>query len=668
VVANFSSHNVSVLRNISTIDFASFEPKIDYDAGSSTSSVALGDVNGDGKPDIVASNQGSDNISVMRNMSTSGTVSFAARLNMQTGNGPSSLSLGDWDGDGKIDLATVNSSGNNVSVLRNSRVNDEISFPSVKSYPTGKSPHGMAIGDVNGDGKPDLVVANFDSNTISFLRSRVMPSPTITSCTPDTATLGDTITFSGTYLTEPLAVDFDTVAAASFTGISDTSMTAVVGKGASGTIRITTPGGEAIYPGFHYLLPQTITFDSIGPQTYGDPDFVLNATASSSLDVTYTISDTTVATLISDTVHIQGAGSCTIYADQPGDTTYASAKQVTGILLVNTKPAEVVGVTAANKVYDGTATAELTGDSLTGILNTDSVTLITGIGTFSDKNIGTGKTVTATGYALAGPDSGNYDLMQPDSLTADITAATLAITYATANDKVYDGTTHTTLTADTLAGIMGTDDVYLTNGTGEFADKNVGTGKEVTATGFTISGRDSINYVLAGLPTGLSADITPAPLTIKADSGQAKIVGEADPVFTYSFPNDSLVEGDSITGALTRTQGETAGNYPIEIGTITAGDNYEITFISADFIIKTATGVADISANAPGVFPNPTKGLVTLNVEDGSVTITNLAGTVLAEKTLSTKKTIDLKGYAPGVYILILKTKDAVYKYKIIKQ
>ena len=59
---------------------------------------------------------------------------------------------------------------------------------------------------------------------------------------------------------------------------------------------------------------------------------------------------------------------------------------------------------------------------------------------FSDKNVGTGKTVTVSGYTLSGADASNYTLVEPTGLTANITPASLAITGVTANNKVYDTT------------------------------------------------------------------------------------------------------------------------------------------------------------------------------------------------------------------------------------
>src|SRR5207244_7704096 len=69
-----------------------------------------------------------------------------------------------------------------------------------------------------------------------------------------------------------------------------------------------------------------ISFDPLNDRTYGDPDFALEATATSGLDVSFAASgDCTVA---GETVHITGAGACTVTASQPGDADYEAAADV----------------------------------------------------------------------------------------------------------------------------------------------------------------------------------------------------------------------------------------------------------------------------------------------------------------------------------------------------
>lgn len=96
------------------------------------------------------------------------------------------------------------------------------------------------------------------------------------------------------------------------------------------------------------------------------------------------------------------------------------------------------------------------------------------------------------------------------------------------------------------------------------------------------------NY--AGSSATKSFTIGKKPLTIKADA-KTKVTGEADPALTYT--SEGLVAGDKITGALTRDAGEAAGTYAIKQGTLSAGDNYAITYVGANLTI-TETVMPDV--------------------------------------------------------------------------
>jgi hypothetical protein len=155
--------------------------------------------------------------------------------------------------------------------------------------------------------------------------------------------------------------------------------------------------------------------------------------------------------------------------------------------------------------------------TLVGVLGTDIVSLIStsATGTFADKNAGTAKGVSVSGFTLGGTDSGNYTLTQPTT-TANITKAGLTISGVTANNKVYNATTTATLNtgSTTLVGVFGGDVVSLvsTGATGIFANKNVGTGKGVSTSDFTLGGTDSGNYTLTQPTT--TANITAKTLTV----------------------------------------------------------------------------------------------------------------------------------------------------------
>ncbi|TRX37771.1 FG-GAP-like repeat-containing protein [Flavobacterium restrictum] len=160
----------------STITTTDFAPKVDFTATSGSISVAIGDLDGDGKPDLATANYGSNTVSVYRNTATSGTVgagSFAAKIDFATGTNPYSVAIGDLDGDGKLDLTVANFNGNTVSVLRNTASSGTIStssFDAKVDFATGTYPRSVAIGDLDGDGKPDLATANY-SGSVSILRN-----------------------------------------------------------------------------------------------------------------------------------------------------------------------------------------------------------------------------------------------------------------------------------------------------------------------------------------------------------------------------------------------------------------------------------------------------------------------------------------------------------------
>ena len=251
----------------------SFAPAITYLLGSQPEAVALGDVNGDGRPDIAVANGGLDAVQLLLNLGN-GTFGTATNHAMGTGTGPLGIAVADMNGDGLPDLLTANHNGS-VGVRLNSGggqfgpvasysvsaypvslsvgdVNndgwpdvvtagfgsDQLSvllgaggglFGSATNYATGagSSPISVAIGDVNGDGATDLVSANFNAGTAGVFLSQ---APVLTLTGPMSGGAGTAITLSGTRLAGATAVTFSSgtqvVTTVPATGFTSTNYTA----------------------------------------------------------------------------------------------------------------------------------------------------------------------------------------------------------------------------------------------------------------------------------------------------------------------------------------------------------------------------------------------------------------------------------------------------------
>ena len=126
-------------------------------------SMAVGDFNGDGQPDVAVTNSGTNGVNVFLN--NGGGLSAVSAI-PPTGTGPTSIAAADFNGDGKLDLAVANYGSNNVTILLG---NGDGTFTAAASPATGTAPNSVAVADFNGDGVPDLAVANAGSSNVTIL-------------------------------------------------------------------------------------------------------------------------------------------------------------------------------------------------------------------------------------------------------------------------------------------------------------------------------------------------------------------------------------------------------------------------------------------------------------------------------------------------------------------
>ncbi len=180
IVMRYFSELISVFLNTSTPGNISFAPYVNItvgNVGDRSLSVSISDFNGDGKPDLASANwrsSGSYFMSVLTNKSTPGVISFDPKIDLAALDQPLYVSTGDVDGDGKKDIALA-TSGSNISVYRNTTSSNTLSFAAPVNFAGGIVMREMVFGDIDGDNKGDLVAASVNPGSITILRNTSSP-------------------------------------------------------------------------------------------------------------------------------------------------------------------------------------------------------------------------------------------------------------------------------------------------------------------------------------------------------------------------------------------------------------------------------------------------------------------------------------------------------------
>ncbi len=177
IVTNANNASVSLFLNTSTQGTVSFNSRIDLQALSSPRGVVCGDLDGDGRQDIVVSDAQANQLSIYFNNSAPGNLSFLPQMNIPAGNYPQNIELTDMNGDGKPDLIARNLISQEIGVYLNTSTPGTISFAAPVNFPTGSSALPLAAGDVDGDGKPDMVT--YGDNSLVVFRNLINKGPAL---------------------------------------------------------------------------------------------------------------------------------------------------------------------------------------------------------------------------------------------------------------------------------------------------------------------------------------------------------------------------------------------------------------------------------------------------------------------------------------------------------
>ena len=312
---------------------------------------------------------------------------------------------------------------------------------------------------------------------------------------------------------------------------------------------------------------------------------------------------------------------------------YALATSASGPGTIAQAPLFVTGVHANSKVYDTTTvgTLNVVAAALSGLVATDTGNVAlasSAASTFSQANVGSALPVAASGFSISGGAAANYALQPITNLSANITPAPLSLTGVVANNKFYDATTAATLNVSgaALGGVLGTDTVIVSGAgaTVQFGSVNVGNNLNVVAGGFTIGGASAANYTLAQ-PSGLTANITPAPIVAMLTGSPTKLYDGTTPA--------SLTAADFTLSGFVAGQGASVPQ--------TSSSNYVTPNAGTGLGVTATMVLSDFQANAGTYLSNyalPTTASGNLGVITPRVL--SLTGTRVYDSTTNAAATI----------------------------
>ena len=303
------------------------------------------------------------------------------------------------------------------------------------------------------------------------------------------------------------------------------------------------------------------------------------------------------------------------YTVSAGQTTTAN---------ITAKSLTVSGITASNKTYDANtnATVNIGSVSYSGLVSGDNFTVSVS-GTFDNKNVGTGKTVTLSS-SYSGSDVSNYSITNQASTTANVTAKALTVSGITASDKTYDGSTSATLgTSNILYSGLINGDSFSGSYSGTFNNANVGAGKTVTISS-SYSGDDVSNYSVTS-QSSTTASIVKKSLTASATASNKTYNGNTNRnYYTLSFSGlvGSETLGQSVSSTFNNKNVGTGKTVTVNSITLSDGSNGGV---ASNYSISAGqTTTANITAKALTV-----SGITASNkTYDGNTVVTlDLTGT-----------------------------------------
>ena len=416
--------------------------------------------------------------------------------------------------------------------------------------------------------------------------------------------------------------------------------------------------------------PITVTVDAAQTKVYGNTDPTLTFTVGGSglaNNPGISVVDTQASAFTGAISRVAGetvaGGPYAISQNTLAANSNYSLGSFTGsTFTITARPITVTVDAAQTKVYgniDPTLTFTVGGSGLAnnpGISIVDSnATVFTGtIIRAAGENVGSTYAITQNTLAA----NSNYNLTSFTGANFSITQRPVTVTADAGQTKVYGTADPGAFTYSITSGTLAFSDAF-SGALSRAAGESVAT-YAIGQNTLTLGSNYNLTYV------GANFAITQRPVTITANSGQTKIYGTADPVFTYGITSGTLAFSDTFSGVLARAAGETVGSYAIGQGSVTLGANYNLTYVGANFTITQATSSTVLSPTTAANYDVPvtftatvTSGTTgvptgTVNFFDGATLLGSgaLNGSGVATYTSTTSSTTAVAQLAAGSHTI----------------
>ncbi len=520
--------------------------------GNAPRAIALGDFNNDGKPDLAAANSVANTVTILLGNGSGGFT--AAAVSPATGLTPGAVVAGDFNSDGKLDLAIANTASNNVTILLG---NGDGSFTAAVSPGTGNNPSAVAAGDFNSDGKLDLATANKDANNVTILLGNGDGSFTAATSSPATG--------SGPV---SLAIgDFN----------ADSKLDLAVANSGANTLTILLGNGDGSF-----------TAATASPGTGTNPSSVTvgDFNGDGRLDLAVANKDANTVTILlgnGDGIFTSGTGSPTtgtapsslatgdFNSDGNLDLVVANSSSNDLTFLLGDGSGSFSAPSAGSPIGAGNNTVSvLVGDlNLDGRLDLAAVNQTDNNVTVRLNNCNTPPRITASGpitrqKGSSGAEAVIATVSDLDDPAGSLTVMTITGGTATGvtvtNIVNTDGTIKATIATDCNA-VSGTIRLQVADSGALTASADL----QINLTDNTLPVLGT--YSLTG-PVNQGASGVVIPSATPSDNGTVTTLTASAPNFTGTF------DGDPTTGAVTINSAGPPGNYTV---TVTATDNCSAT-------------------------------------------------------------------------------------------